>query len=136
VLRLDSLSREETFHSFETRGHAYAKLTYYDKAIDDYTKALRINDTGSDGARVYYNRAYSYWMKGNYYRALEDYTESLNLNNMGDEGARTYNSRGDVYRELKKYDKAIDDYSKALRLDPVEYAKLKDTIEELKRNKK
>jgi len=48
----------------------------YDRAIDDYTQALRL--TPND-AHAYHGRGWSYAQKGDYQRAIQDYSETLRI---------------------------------------------------------
>ena len=120
----------------------------YDKAIADYTEAIRLNPKL---AEAYYSRGFAYGKKGDYDKAIADYTEAIRLD---PKYAEAYYNRGVAYatratttRRLPttprpsgwtrnmprriatgalptgegRYDKAIADYTEAIRLNP-EYA--------------
>jgi tetratricopeptide (TPR) repeat protein len=48
----------------------------YDRAIEDYNAALRIDP---NYALAYGNRGFAYYMKADYQRAIADYTQTLKL---------------------------------------------------------
>jgi tetratricopeptide (TPR) repeat protein len=118
----------------------------YDKAIADYTQAIRIDP---QFATAYSNRGSAYGMNGDYDKAIADYNKAMELNpgimylynNRGaayfDKGdhdramadfnqqirldpnfAPAYNNRGLVYEAKRDHDRAIADYNQAIRLDP------------------
>ncbi len=84
----------------------------YNKAIDNYNMALKLN---SEYAEAYYFRGYAYYNLKDYGKAIEDYSKAIKLN---PEYEVVYDFRGNVYADLKEYDKAIEDYSKAIELNP------------------
>jgi tetratricopeptide (TPR) repeat protein len=84
----------------------------YDRAIADYTQALRLDP---NDANAYYWRGYVYSNKGDYDLAIADYTQSLRLD---PNDASVYYWRGSAYRNKEDYDQAIADYTQAIRIDP------------------
>ena len=62
--------------SYFNRGLVYQGLEQYIKAINDYTKAIRLNpyDTAT-----YNNRGYSYYNLGQYEEALKNYAKAIKL---------------------------------------------------------
>jgi tetratricopeptide (TPR) repeat protein len=84
----------------------------YDKAIVDYTEAIRLKP---NNAKAYKERGRAYSAKKQYDNALSDYNEAIRLD---PNFAAAYNNRGYVYYEKKDYDKAISDYNQSIRLDP------------------
>ena len=48
----------------------------YDKAIDDYTEAIKLNP---NLAETYYNRGISFYYTGDYQLALKDYDKAIEL---------------------------------------------------------
>ncbi|MDR2493722.1 MAG: tetratricopeptide repeat protein [Spirochaetaceae bacterium] len=63
--------------AYNNRGDAYYNKGEYDRAVADYTEALRINP---NNAIVYNNRGYAYKEKGEYDRAVADFTAALRIN--------------------------------------------------------
>ena len=90
-------------------GLAYDKKGDYDKAITEYTIAIK----HTENAYIYYNRGLAYHHKGDLDKAIVDYTKALTLNSM-DAGA--YNSRGIAFQEKGDDDKADADFKKAKNL--------------------
>jgi tetratricopeptide (TPR) repeat protein len=93
-------------------GDANKNKGEWDKAIAEYTEALRINP---NNAAAYVNRGFAYISKGMYDRAIEDYNAALRID---PNHADSYNNRGWSYRNKGDYDRAIADYTQAIRLDP------------------
>ena len=90
----------------------YYELKQYEKAIEDYNKAIELNP---NDAEVYTNRGNPYYKLKRYEKAIEDYSKAIKLN---PNDAVAYYNRGNAYDELKRYEKAIEDYSKAIELNP------------------
>ena len=98
--------------AYDIRGEVYEKNRDYDKAIADYTEAIRLNPKHAD---AHYGRGTAYRRKGAYGEAIRDFTETVRLN---PKHADAYYGRGIAYRHAGEYDKAIADYSEAIRLNP------------------
>jgi tetratricopeptide (TPR) repeat protein len=133
-------------NAYYMKGSGCLNRKQYDKAIENYTKAIKVND-----------RVREYWLcRGNAYRemrrnreAIEDYTKAIELypgfkeayfnrgrtrNGIKDyRGAiadfskvielnprdkYSYSNRGYAYRQLGKSDEAIRDYRKSIEIDP------------------
>ncbi len=83
-----------------------------DRAIEDYTQAIRINQKYTI---AYNNRGLAYYKKGYDDRAIGDYSQALRIDpNYAD----AYDNRGIVYDHKGDYDRAIQDYNQAIRLNP------------------
>jgi len=101
---------------FAESGDAYYSKKDYDRAIADYTQAIRLNPSNG----VYYNnRGLAYQDKKDYDRAIADFTEAIRLD---PRTAVIYLNRGHAYRDKEDYDRAIADYTEAIRLDPNAYS--------------
>jgi tetratricopeptide (TPR) repeat protein len=101
------------------RGNAAFDRNDYNKAIAEYTEAVRL-DPNAGGA--YYNRGQAYIKKGDYDRAIEDYTQVIRI---VPNYAAAYRMRSNSYvqrgLELKKREdikNARADLEKAKQLDP------------------
>ena len=90
----------------------------YDKAITEYTAAIRIDP---HYAMVYRGRARAYFQKGEFDKAVVDYTEALRLEPQSARAAEAYFGRGCSHSKKGDHDKAIADFTEAIRLNP-EYA--------------
>ncbi len=104
---------------YNHRGLVYFTLSEYDKAIDDFTTAIKMapNDT-----RVYTNRGLTYRMLKKYDESLADFNKSLELNPLWPDTfygrSLTYYDLGDIQRALEDCDKAISikpDFKQAVR---------------------
>ena len=62
--------------TYNDRGVAYARKGKYDRAIQDFDQALRLDQ---NQALVYYNRGLAYRRKGEYKRARSDFSKALAL---------------------------------------------------------
>jgi tetratricopeptide (TPR) repeat protein len=98
---------------YYNRGKSYYDKKDYDRAIADFTEAIRLDPRY---VAAYNDRGVSYRNKGDYDRAIADYTEAIRLN---PQYTNAYNNRGASYNDGKKdYDRAIADYTEAIRLNP------------------
>jgi tetratricopeptide (TPR) repeat protein len=100
--------------TYTSRGDAYCDKDYYDRAIIDYTHAIRLDP---NFATAYNKRGRTYrYIRDQEDKAIADFTQAIWLD---PNASRAYSRRGDIYYYIKKdYDKAIADYSQAIRLDP------------------
>jgi tetratricopeptide (TPR) repeat protein len=89
-----------------------ARLAAYDKAIADFTQAIRL-DPGSKTA--YYERGRAYYSRRDFDKAIADQSQAIRL---APDYAPAYTGRGNVYADKGDYDKALADYSQAIRLAP------------------
>jgi len=130
----------QTAGTFLDRGIMYAMRREYDKAIADFTEAIRLNpditaaymlralalsasvsrvigvgENFSDLATVSTGERASAEQVLIYDRAIADHTEAIRLN---PNHAGAYNNRGVAYAEKGDHDRAIADYTQAIRLNP------------------
>ena len=89
-----------------------AEAKQYDKAITDYTEAIRLKP---DYAEAYANRAGAYNYQGQYEKAIADLNEVIRLQPAL---ADAYLARGYSYLNLRQYDASIADSTEAIRLNP------------------
>jgi tetratricopeptide (TPR) repeat protein len=94
------------------RGDKYFGQGDYDRAIREYTEAIRLKP---NEAAAYLARACAYDEKQDYDRAIADYSKLIQLK---PRDALVYFARGRAYYEKENYDKAIADYNEAVRLEP------------------
>jgi tetratricopeptide (TPR) repeat protein len=97
------------------RGQAWNEKKEYDKAVKDFTEAIRLDPTHAD---AYNGRGDAWKEKKEHDKAIIDYTEAIRLN---PSFSFYYSDRGDSWRAKHEYDKAIADYSEAIRLKPNEW---------------
>jgi tetratricopeptide (TPR) repeat protein len=82
----------------------------YAKALDDFSKAIDLNDNNL--YKDYLGRGVSHTNLLEYEQALSDFTRSIELN---DTIASAYHSRALVNYEIRDYSSAVDDFLKALK---------------------
>lgn len=101
------------------RGWAYSKKDDYDRAIEDYDRAIALNPKD---ASAYYYRGYTYRSKGDYDRSIDDYDRAIALYPEPAYAPRgsAYGGRGLAHEKRGNTEKAIADYRKALELRPGE----------------
>jgi lipoprotein NlpI len=97
------------------RGLAYAAKGANDKAIADYTEALRLHP---DYTHAYDNRALAYDYAGQYDKAVADFTQVLRL--QADDNL-SYDFRGMSYLHALRFDLALADFTADLRLAPYDF---------------
>jgi len=133
---------------YQKRGDDYTGRGEYDRAISDYTEAIRLNP---QDAVAYYSRGFAYHYKNNQDRAFENYKTAIQLksefalqpmlqcvlydstkNDNPDKAiqecsktidsapdfALAYYIRGNAYRDKKDADRAIADYNKFIEFNP------------------
>ena len=98
--------------AFYKRANAYYEKGEYDRAIEDYDQAIRLNPKHPD---AFSNRGVAYARKGDYDRAIENYNEAIRLNPKHPDA---FSNRGVAYARKGDYDRAIENYNEAIRLNP------------------
>src|SRR5438128_2558409 len=86
------------------KGLEWLKKKEYDKAIADFSEAIRILP---DNATGYLTRGGAYHSKKEYDKAIADFSEAIRLD---PKSSLAFASRGLAYKSKKDYDKAIADY--------------------------
>ncbi|MBL7225102.1 MAG: tetratricopeptide repeat protein [Desulfobacteraceae bacterium] len=126
-------------NDFFDQGVVWFQKGEYDRAIDDFTKALEMAPEGRESYIVYYNRGVAYYKNRDYDQAIQDFNTSLQLTpgerptgkykpaiydssmeikpataKIAYEIFNVYKVRGDAWFYKEGYRQAIDDYSMAL----------------------
>jgi tetratricopeptide (TPR) repeat protein len=92
------------------RANTYARLRDYERALADYSEALRLDPAN---ARIRTSRGNVHADKGDLDAALADYTEALRQE---PSNLTLYHNRGRIHALLGRYEQAIADNLEALRL--------------------
>jgi hypothetical protein len=115
VIAIDQSGRETRDNlvaALGNRGNAYAHTGQYDRAIEDYDQAIRLNPKE---AQVFLTRGTAYALKDKYERAVEDYDQAIRLN---PNYAEAFLVRGVLLRALGQRSRAAADFAKARQLSP------------------
>jgi tetratricopeptide (TPR) repeat protein len=100
---------EKLAEAFNNRGVAYRLKGEYDRAIQDYNQAIKLD---AKFALAFNNRGVAYDKKGEYDRAVQDYEQAIKLK----PSPEAHFNRGNAYLGKSQYDHAIDEYNRALKL--------------------
>ena len=95
---------------FNARGNARLDNRDFDRAIDDYSEAIRLNPKDPS---YYNNRGNAWHARGDNDRAIADFNEAIRLNPAN---AAYYNNRRDAWLAEGDLARAIADANQATRL--------------------
>jgi len=109
LIKAERDKAERLAELFNYRGLAFKLNGELDRAINDYSQAIKLN---GKLAGAYNNRGVAYDRKADYERAIQDYDQAIKLK----PSSETYFNRGNVYLAKSQYDHAIDDFNQAIRL--------------------
>ena len=98
--------------TYNNRGQAFEREGLYDRAIEEYTRAILIDPTF---AEAYLGRGWAHEAKGNHGQAIRNYGEAIGLNASL---AEAHYARGWAHEQLGQRDRAIEDYGEAIRIAP------------------
>ena len=100
------------FRAFYDRGLAFLNTNQFDRAIEDFGEAIKLDPTDAD---AFNNRGDAYRSSGGYVLAINDYDQAIKLR---PDFAEAFNHRGMAQYEISQVDHAIEDYDQAIKLDP------------------
>jgi len=95
---------------FYEQGKNFSSVENVDQAIDNYSKAIKINP---NFAKAYNNRGIAYTLKKQYDLAIADFTKAIELD---PKNGKAYHNRAIVYSYQGETDKARQDLQRAQRL--------------------
>ncbi|HEV3080449.1 MAG TPA: tetratricopeptide repeat protein [Gemmataceae bacterium] len=107
--------RDNNPPAFHNRGFAFFQKGDYQRAIEDFTEAIRLCPTTGESYLPLRMRGLALLRAGKYREAIADFTQVLTLE---PSDVYVYGCRGAAYNELAEYDRAIADCTEAIRLDP------------------
>ncbi|MBN2391726.1 MAG: tetratricopeptide repeat protein [Anaerolineae bacterium] len=102
---------------YHHRAAIYLNMGEYDKAIQEYNKALELDSTY---VPAYYNRGLAHAKQQHYADAIADFSEVITLDplHVDPHYVDAYYNRGLVYARQNAFDQALTDYDQALALRP------------------
>ena len=110
VFVVNSYGAKETAEEFYEKGKQIASVENADQAIDNYSKAIKINPKF---AKAYNNRGVAYIWKKKYYLAIADFSKAIELD---PKNGKAYNNRAIVYSYQGETGRALEDLKKAKSL--------------------
>jgi lipoprotein NlpI len=102
--------------NYYNRGYEYDEKQEYERAIADYSSAIKINPRYT---KAFFNRGLAFDNNEDYDRAIADYNEAINLDPKDPE---TLNNRGLSFFHKGDYARATADYNQSIAMNP-NYAK-------------
>lgn len=112
LLRSGELSQESYTNAYFNRGNSYAALGRFDRAIEDYDEALRLDPSF---ASAYTNKGNALGSLGRFEEAIGLFDRAIELDPAA---PPAFYNRGRAYYGLGAYGRAIQDLDVALHLQP------------------
>lgn len=110
LLSMKLLANTATFHY--NKGNDYYKQNFFEKAVEEYSKAIAIDQNDID---AYNNRGITYYQLGLYDLAIKDFSVVINAE---PEQIFAYQSRAITYNTIGKHKDANLDYKKVIEINP------------------
>ena len=111
AIQSEQLSDEDLAVTFNNRGLAYYKKKHYDRAIQDYDRAIRLQPNYGAALK---SRADAYQEKREYERALADYEAATQI----DQNFASERSKGFVFFYLGRMTQSAEMFEKQTKSDP------------------
>jgi len=112
-----SVSSEYRVYQHIQKGLSYHDKKEYEKALEEYSKAIGIATKDNNAGIALHNRASAYHNLGKYSEAITDYTKAIEINPMQGNGV-SYYGRGFTYWRMGKLKEAMADYAKTIEMNP------------------
>ncbi|MBN1399034.1 MAG: tetratricopeptide repeat protein [Bacteroidetes bacterium] len=111
-LKIASESEMKDASAHSQKGSQYLRSGQYDKAILEYSEAIRLNPNNDV---YYYNRALCYMRTGNEDAAIQDFNRSIEL---GNDNISVYIRIATIYANRGMYDDALNAINKGIAVEP------------------
>ncbi len=110
IIEAERLPGQDLATMFNKRGISHGKKRQFDRAIDDYSQAIRLRPDADVAAAAFHNRGNVYRKKNQFDRAIADYDESIRFRPdkpqyFGNRGV-THEKNGDEPAALRDFEKA------------------------------
>ena len=89
------------------RGSTYGEIEDFDKALNDFTKLIRLSPHDGEAYRL---RGIIHAQKGDFRHAINDFTTMIEVN---PENGNAYYYRGDLWLHLQEWEQAKSDLTTA-----------------------
>ncbi len=109
------LQPQDKSASWNGLGDVYRAQQQYDKAVDAYQNAIKLNP--ADGW-PHHNLGYVYKIQEKYHQAITSYQQAIDLFDANENKAISWNNLGNVYSALRRYQDAINAYQQSIELNP------------------
>lgn len=106
---------QRTYREHVRKGNSHFADSAYDKAGEEYLKALELNTKGSEAL---YNWGNALLQQSKAEESIEQYRMAAQRETDKLRKAQVYHNTGVVYHAAKDYAKAVSAYKEALRLNP------------------
>lgn len=116
IIKAGKDTRKNLAIAYNNRGIAYREKGEYDRAIADFTQAIKLNPKD---VNPYLNRGVAYEKKREYDLAIADYTQAIKLNS---KYAYPYNNLAWTYYKSDRPAEGLPHVLKFLELDGISYA--------------
>ena len=117
--------KKDRMNALLNRGAAYSLQGETEKAIQDYSALIDLEDTPTEKrAKALLNRGITYSQQGEIGKEIRDYGALINSEDVpSEQRAKALLNRGGTYSQQGKFEKGIQDYSALIDLKdaPIEY---------------
>ncbi len=108
----NEIKKTEHKNRYFTLARYYHKLQDFNKAVENYAKALEIEPSNAD---IYFNRGLAYIAKGEHTKAINDINKAIEV---GGDFPEAHHALGNIYDKQQNFTKARDEYNNAIELSP------------------
>ena len=112
------ITNQNNKRMYRGKGITYYYMHDYEKAIEEFGKALKIKGLTDLDQDILYYAGSAQMIIGDYGEAVKTYTRLVNQNSKDD---LAYDNRAFCYRILGEYEKSLADYDMAIKLRPDGY---------------